>query len=269
MPAEERNEEARESSFDELAKGLASGTISRSRALRLAGASLLGVLLGGLPMRLAGTQTTCPYNYASCGSGRYCCGGNCVDLSTSNTNCGYCGNACPSGQTCQGGRCSSGGCPSGQQRCTTSTSSYCANLQTDRNNCGFCGNVCPSGQNCVGGQCGCPSGTTLCGGNCVSNECPSGQQFNPDTCRCEEEPSTCPPEDVCGEQCCNQLQDCFCYTRVDGGGVVCARFPTEGCTGGPCNSDEDCSHSPGWVCVIEPGCESESAGTCLGTCSGG
>jgi hypothetical protein len=72
VPAEEPNEAVRsQHSFDELAKGLASGTLSRGRALRLVGASLLGVLLGGLlPTRLAGAQTTnCPYNYASCGGG--------------------------------------------------------------------------------------------------------------------------------------------------------------------------------------------------------
>lgn len=43
----------------------------------------------------------------------------------------------------------------------------------------------------------CPTGTTLCGGNCVSNVCPQGQAFNHSTCRCE-----CPTgQELCGGQC--------------------------------------------------------------------
>jgi hypothetical protein len=41
--------EARESSFDELAKGLASGTLSRRKALRLMGAALVGGVLASIP----------------------------------------------------------------------------------------------------------------------------------------------------------------------------------------------------------------------------
>jgi hypothetical protein len=37
------------SSFDELAKGLASGTLSRGRALRLVAGALLGAVFGLLP----------------------------------------------------------------------------------------------------------------------------------------------------------------------------------------------------------------------------
>jgi hypothetical protein len=295
MPAEERNEEVssqQDHSFDELAKGLASGTLSRRGALRLVGASLLGVLLGGLPMRLVGAQTTnCPYNYAQCGSGRYCCNGSCVDLNTSNSNCGYCGNACPSGQTCQGGVClgeggcpsgytscggrctdtrydnqncgrcgnvcpanascqngvcTGGACPSGQQRCTTSTTTYCADLQTDENNCGECGNVCPDDQECVGGQCECPSGTTECGGQCVSNECPSGEEFNPDTCMCEAVGCTAGTSctgpsgtDSCGP---NPNITCRCRTLADGSGTYC------GCAAFPAHSCDECSEF-NTVCV--------------------
>jgi hypothetical protein len=41
--------EARERSFDELASGLASGTLSRGKALRLMGAALVGGLLAFTP----------------------------------------------------------------------------------------------------------------------------------------------------------------------------------------------------------------------------
>jgi hypothetical protein len=41
--------EARERSFDELASGLASGSISRGKALRLMGAALVGGVLASIP----------------------------------------------------------------------------------------------------------------------------------------------------------------------------------------------------------------------------
>jgi hypothetical protein len=39
----------REGSFDELAKGLAAGTLSRGKALRLMGAALVGGALASVP----------------------------------------------------------------------------------------------------------------------------------------------------------------------------------------------------------------------------
>jgi hypothetical protein len=41
--------EARESSFDELARGLASGSLTRGKALRLMGAALVGGALASIP----------------------------------------------------------------------------------------------------------------------------------------------------------------------------------------------------------------------------
>jgi hypothetical protein len=46
--------------FDELASGLASGTITRRRALKLAGAALLGVAGLGVAAREAEAAPTCP-----------------------------------------------------------------------------------------------------------------------------------------------------------------------------------------------------------------
>ena len=43
------SEETRERSFDELAKGLAAGTVSRGKALRLMGAALVGGALASVP----------------------------------------------------------------------------------------------------------------------------------------------------------------------------------------------------------------------------
>src|ERR671932_1968036 len=53
--------EARERSFDELARGLANGSISRRKALRLMGAALVGGALASIP-RVALAQGTCTYS---------------------------------------------------------------------------------------------------------------------------------------------------------------------------------------------------------------
>jgi hypothetical protein len=54
MTTEDRDREVyegtmEEHSLDELAKGLASGTLSRSRAIKLMGAALLGGVLASIP----------------------------------------------------------------------------------------------------------------------------------------------------------------------------------------------------------------------------
>lgn len=133
--------EARERSFDELASGLASGSLTRGKALRLMGAALLGGVLASGP----GVALAAP---TECTSPEVKCRGKCVDPSSFNTerDCGACGNKCPvscvpafpgcqegrakgrvqtvcdrttEGETtclanCQGGSCSSSGeCPSG------------------------------------------------------------------------------------------------------------------------------------------------------------
>jgi hypothetical protein len=51
--------EAGERSFDELASGLASGTLSRGKALRLMGAALVGGVLASIP-GMAGAAPKCP-----------------------------------------------------------------------------------------------------------------------------------------------------------------------------------------------------------------
>jgi hypothetical protein len=112
-----------ESSFDELASGLARGTLSRGKALRLMGAALLGGTLASLGIgEAAGNPPGCKPNGKHCKRDTQCCSGNCE------------------GRVCQAGG-------------------------------------------------GCPIGSTLCGGACVSNLCPAGQAFNPSTCQC----GVCPP----------------------------------------------------------------------------
>jgi hypothetical protein len=79
-----------ESSFDELTRGLASGSISRGRALRLMGAALVGGTLGSLGIsEVAAAPRGCKRDGKKCKKDKQCCGGNCVN--------GTCA-ACPAGR---------------------------------------------------------------------------------------------------------------------------------------------------------------------------
>ena len=103
LPREVHDQEdiAEEHSFDELARGLASGTVSRSKMLRLLGGVLVGGVVASIP-GLAWAQPNCPSGYTLCDDGL------CYDLQTNNCNCGACGNRCAGserGRCCKKGRC--------------------------------------------------------------------------------------------------------------------------------------------------------------------
>jgi hypothetical protein len=191
---------ARERSFDELAKGLANGKLSRRGMLGMLGGALLGGALASIPGVARAAKPGCASGVTckgkccpvgatcakgagggcTCPTGQTVCSGQCVSLTT-NQNCGSCGNACSGGKTCQSGACA---CPQGQTAC----GGVCRDLATDVANCGQCGNACAQGASCVGGQCACPSGLELCAGTnrCVQGcSATSGEVFNPTTCQCE------------------------------------------------------------------------------------
>jgi hypothetical protein len=76
-------------SFDELASGLASGSISRGKALKLMGAALLGGTLASLGIgEAAGDPPGCKRDGKKCKRDTQCCSENCV-----NGVCG--GEECP------------------------------------------------------------------------------------------------------------------------------------------------------------------------------
>ena len=70
--------EMRDHSFDELARGLASGGISRGRALRLMGAALVGGTLASLG-GVAAADDLCKPARKKCRKNQQCCSGQCVD----------------------------------------------------------------------------------------------------------------------------------------------------------------------------------------------
>src|SRR5215216_2820811 len=121
-------------SFDELAKGLASGTLSRGKAIRLVGGALLGAALGSFPG--VAWADDCRRLGRECRRDSQCCSKNCVRRGDD--------------KVC--------GCPEGKSRCGL----RCVNLKRNENHCGECFNRCAAGQECVRGECqggGCPSGT--------------------------------------------------------------------------------------------------------------
>jgi hypothetical protein len=180
-----------DSSFDELARRLASGDVSRGQALKLVGGALLGTALASFPgvtwandCRRLGRECRrdsqcCSRNCVRRGDDKVCgcpagqtrCGERCVNLNRNENHCGECFNRCDEGQECLGRVCQ-GGCPPGEP---------------------VCGNrCCDGGRECVGGVCQCPSGTTECtrtvgegstAPQCVP-DCPSGQVLNTKRCEC-------------------------------------------------------------------------------------
>jgi len=156
-------------SFDELAKELATGTLSRGKALRLVGGALIGAALASVPgvaladddCRRLGRECRrdsqcCSRNcirrgddkVCGCPSGQSRCGDRCVNLKTNERHCGSCSERCATNQTCCNGN--------------------CVNLQRNENNCGRCGNRCPEESECVRGECqgSCPPERTLTEGEC-------------------------------------------------------------------------------------------------------
>jgi len=72
--------QAREHSFDELARGLASGEVSRGKVLRLMGAALVGGTLASLSIgEAAAAPGGCKRDGKKCKESSQCCSLNCVD----------------------------------------------------------------------------------------------------------------------------------------------------------------------------------------------
>jgi Stigma-specific protein, Stig1 len=234
------NEEPRERSFDELAKGLASGEVSRGKALRLMGAALVGGALVAIPgVAFARTPRTPPTGKGGCPQGRTLCRGKCYDLQTSSENCGQCGNVCSAGQVCQGGTClgARGALCSSNSQCASGL--YCSTGGT----CEPCGpTTCATGCCDANGVCQPGTSNTACGGggfpcrvcNTTRDVCAAGgcePLCGPATCPngcCETSTNTCLPGNIdaaCGyggEVCfqCDTTSGSFCTTSTTAAGTT-------------------------------------------------
>src|SRR5215218_3249052 len=189
--------------FDELARGLADGSITRGKALRLMGAALLGGTLGSLGIGEAGADRPgCKRIGKNCTRDTQCCGslvcvsGTCqtptttttetptttttetptTSTSTSTTStsttpmCQPNGGFCFSDDSeCCSGNCSNSFCcPAGWMGLSNGT---CAMLCTTGSECG-------AGCTCVSGSSGSFCGTgTGSGRSCLDDdlECPTGE----------------------------------------------------------------------------------------------
>jgi hypothetical protein len=165
--------EARERSFDELARGLASGSVSRRRALRLMGAAVVGGALASLGIREAAADPPgCKRNGKNCTKDKVCCSGNCESgtCAAAPPTCVANGGTCSTSTDCCSGNCSNGFC--------------CASGRVGLSN-GTCAIPCTTAPECTGG-CECTGrsvnpaqgfcGTLMLGGGCATDaECPTGQ----------------------------------------------------------------------------------------------
>jgi hypothetical protein len=275
MPAEEhprhdQEEMAEEHSFDELAKGLVKGSLTRGQALKLLGASILSSLVGsgvlGIVPEVASakpprhrrrgrhhkkpkTTTTLPPGQ-TCDSTN-CAGGCCVNINTCHTNdpqfcgtgagsCVRCADnvACVSG-VCQPGPppppCSASNCLSGCCENNTCHQGDPAACGTGGGTCTNCGSA--AGVSCVSGGCVQPPPTT-CGPTNTSGTCPRGQRCVGGACVCDSM--------SCANGCCSNGE---CHTNdptaCGSGGGNCRTCPpnTE------CQNNGSCGCEPATNCT--------------------
>jgi hypothetical protein len=220
------NEETRGRSFDELAKGLASGEVSRRKALKLMGVALLGGVGFSIPgVAFARTPRTPPTGKGGCPQGRTLCRGKCYDLSQDRNNCGQCGNVCSESQVCQGGTCLGAGgalCSSNSQ-CASGL--YCSTGGT----CEPCGpTTCATGCCDANGVCQPGTSNTACGfGGVPCSVCNTTTQVCAGAAHsCEQ---LCGP-DTCPTGCCDpSTNNCLPGNTAEAcgyGGEVCVQCDT-------------------------------------------
>jgi hypothetical protein len=151
-------------SLDKLAKGLATGTLSRGKALRLMGAALVGGALASIPgIALAKPKP----EGAKCKQDKQCASGNCSSSGT----CGPCvsgGGACTAdGQCCSGlcrpDRFGGGFCAAVPPICTPSCPAGCS--------CEFTPDGATTCISCPGELCALRGPVTSCGECCVDESC--------------------------------------------------------------------------------------------------
>jgi hypothetical protein len=215
--------------FDDLARGLADGSLTRGRALRLLGAALVGGALASLPGVALADDDDCRGFGRRCRRDRQCFSKNCVRRGDDKV-CG-----CPEGKTRCGGRCVT--------------------------NCTGGGTLNP--QTC---ECGCPGGQVECNGSCVSNSCSEGQIFDPSICACVAQclpnQRSCTADTQCRSGICTipfGASSPFCFS-CRGFGGACAANQT--CCTGTCENGTCCG-SEGQGCGVDADCCSGA------TCQGG
>ena len=136
--------------FDKLVRGLADGTLTRGKALRLMGAALVGGALGSLGIggEAGADPPGCKRNGKNCTRNEQCCSENCAS--------GKCASACPDGRVllCNG---------------------TCARTCTSDADCTGCNFVCGTEAGSDPSRSLCSNVTDFAAPCETSCDCPSGQ----------------------------------------------------------------------------------------------
>ena|SRR5215217_2242226 len=219
----------RERSFDALARGLANGSISRRKALRMLGAALVGGAVASIPGMgwLAGDSggaqaapggSTCSNEGQSCVAQKCCQGLVCIGQSGNKVCCPKsraCGSlCCATGQTCLANNVC-GGCPPGEVLCATQANPT--------------GECCPAP---TGPDA--PCRVAACGNGTCTTAPKSGSNGTP----CNDN-NPCTENDQCTNGVCagTQITGCVqCQTVADCGSAVPVpnQCQQRACTGGVC-----------------------------------
>ena len=167
------NQQTTNRSFDALTRGLASGSISRGKALKLMGAALVGGTLASVGIGEASADELCKPEGKKCRKDKQCCSGDCEGGKCA-AACTSDGGSCGSNGQCCSGRCASGACA---EACPSDR------VLLSNGTCVLpCTNGCPA---CAGtGFAFCAreieSGTQFCSGGigdscATTNDCPTGE----------------------------------------------------------------------------------------------
>jgi len=169
--------EARERAFDDLATQMASGSISRGKALRLMGAALVGGALASLGLGgVAAADEECKPLRKKCRKNAQCCSGKC-EGNVCVAACTSTGGSCGSNGDCCSGRCAGGMCaePCSSDRVLLSNGT-CALPCNDESGCPSCGTSPFCGLDVSGaGYCAAARAGQACSSDI---NCPTGQYCN-------------------------------------------------------------------------------------------
>ena len=197
--------------FDELARGLADGSLTRAKALRLMGAALLGGTLGslGISGEAGADPPGCKRNGKNCKRNDQCCSGNC---STSGT--------------CQAQTTTTTTTPTTTTSTTTSTTSTSTSTTTPTTTTSTTTPTTTTSTSttttsttpgCLPDDSRCTTDTQCCGNNCYLGFCGPRNRIE---CGCQDGGgiSTCASADcsdatavnqVCTDQCLESLGQLF------------------------------------------------------------
>jgi len=159
-----------ENFFDDLARGLADGTLTRGKALRLMGAAVVGGVLGSLGIGEAVADPPgCKRNGKNCTRDEQCCSGNCsggsCQAQSTTTTTSSTTSTTTSSTTSTSTTSTTSMCLPQRATCTADTQ-CCSGLCTTLT--GVSGLVCFS---CRGFGGACAANETCCTGTCENGTC--------------------------------------------------------------------------------------------------